>query len=77
MYSVVTFTLVMALMALLILGFWRVARALLSRSIYQTPSCEDESSFEQIERESIHWTPGMAEYSGDTKRACSPNSRPS
>jgi hypothetical protein len=76
MYLVAAVTLVIALMALLILGFLRVARELLSRSIYETPSCEDESNFEQIERESNQWRPGMVEYPGDRKRSCSPNSRP-
>lgn len=55
MYLVATVTLVIALMALLILGFLRVAHELLSRSIYETPSCQDEDNFEQIERESSHW----------------------
>ena len=70
MYLVATVTLVIALMALLILGFLRVARELLSRSIYETPSCQDEDNFEQIERESSHWQSGMVEYGGDPKRAC-------
>ena len=74
MYLVAAATLVIALLALLILGFLRVARELLSRDIYETPFCEDESNFEQIERESIHWQPGMVEYGGDAKRACLPNS---
>jgi hypothetical protein len=73
MYLVATVTLVIALMALLILGFLRVVRKLLSRSIYETPSCQDEGDFEQIESESNHWQPGMVEYRGDRKRACSPN----
>jgi hypothetical protein len=62
MYLVATVTFVIALMVLLILGFLRVARELLSRSIYETPSCPDENHFEQIERESSHWQPGMVEY---------------
>ena len=73
MYLVATVTLVMALMALLILGFLRVARELLSRSIYETPSCQDEGNFEQVERESGHWMPAMVEYSGEPN-TCSPNS---
>jgi hypothetical protein len=71
MYLVATVTL--ALMALLILGFLRVARELLSRSIYETPSCQDEGNSEQVERESSHWMPGMVEYSGEPS-TCSPNS---
>jgi hypothetical protein len=62
MYLVATVTLVMALMALLILGFLRLARELLSRSIYETPSCQDQNNSEQVERESSHWQPGMVEY---------------
>ena len=64
--------LVTALMALLILGLLRVARELLSRSIYETPSRQDEGNFEQVEHESGHWMPGMVEYSGEPK-TCSPN----
>ena len=56
--------LVTALMALLILGLMRVARELLSRSIYETPSRQDEGNFEQVEHESGHWMPGMIEYNG-------------
>jgi hypothetical protein len=74
MYLVATVTLVIALMALLILGFLRVARELLSRSIYEAPSGLDDGNFEQIERESNHGQPGMVEYGGDIKRAYSPNS---
>jgi hypothetical protein len=70
MYLVATVTLVIALMVLLILGFLRVARELMSRSIYATPSCQDEDNLEQIERESSHWQPGMVEYGGDPKPAC-------
>jgi hypothetical protein len=65
MYLIATVTLVTALMALLILGFLRVARALLSRNIYETPLCQDEDNIEQAERESGHWMPGMVEYSGE------------
>ena len=65
MYLVVTVTLGIALIALLILGIFRVARELLSRSIYETPSCQDGGYFEQIERESSHWRPGLVEYGGD------------
>jgi hypothetical protein len=72
MYLVATVTLVTALMALLILGFLRVARELLSRSIYETPSCQDEGNFEQVERESGHWMPVMVESSGEPN-TCSPN----
>jgi hypothetical protein len=72
MYLVATVTIVTALMALLILGFLRVARELLSRSIYETPSCQDEGNFEQVERESGHWMPGMVDYNGDPN-TCSPN----
>jgi hypothetical protein len=70
MYLVATVSLVIVLMALLILGFLCVALGLLSRSIYETPSCQHEDSFEQIERESSHWQPGMVDYDRDPKRAC-------
>jgi hypothetical protein len=72
MYLVATVTLVTALVALLILGFLRVARELLSRSIYETTSCQDEHKFEQVERESGHWMPGMVGYGGEPNM-CSPN----
>jgi hypothetical protein len=72
MYLVATVTLVTALMALLILGFLRVARELLSRSIYETPSCQDEGNFEQVERESGHWMPVMVEYSGEPNTCSNP-----
>jgi hypothetical protein len=72
MYLVATVALVTVLMALLILGFLRVARELLSRSIYKTPLCQDEGNFEHVERESGHWMPGMVEYSGEPN-TCSPN----
>jgi hypothetical protein len=73
MHLVATVTLIItALMALLILGFLRVARELLSRSIYETPSCQDEGHFEQVEHESGHWMPGMVEYSGEPN-TCLPN----
>jgi hypothetical protein len=72
MYLVATVTLVTALMALLILGFLRVARDLLSRGIYETPSCQENDNFEQVERASGHWMPGMVEYSGEPN-SCSPN----
>ena len=72
MYLVTTVTLVTALMALLILGFLRVARELLSRNINETPSCQDEGNIERVERESGHWMPGMVEYSGEPN-TCSPN----
>jgi len=62
----------MALVALLILGFLRVARELLSRNVYKTPSCHDEGNFKRIERESGHWMPGMVDYNGDPN-TCSPN----
>jgi hypothetical protein len=72
MYLVATVALVTTLMALLILGFLRVAGELLSRSIYETPSCQDEHNFERVERESHYWMPGMAEYSGEPN-TCSQN----
>ena len=72
MSLVATVALVTALVALLILGFLRVARELLSRSIYETPSCQDKRNFEQVERESGHWMPGMVEYGGEPS-TCSPN----
>jgi hypothetical protein len=65
MSLVATVTLVMALVALLILGLLRVARELLSRSIYETPSRNDEGNFEQVEHEPGHWMPGMVEYNGE------------
>jgi hypothetical protein len=71
MYLVATVTLVTALIALLILGFLRVARELLSRSIYETPLCQDECNFEKLEREPGHWTPEMVEYN-DEPNTCSP-----
>ena len=77
MYVVVAVTLVIALIALLVLGFLRAARELLSRSIYETPSCQDDAHLEQIQREPNHWQPGMLEYAGDPIRACLPNSRKS
>jgi hypothetical protein len=73
MCLVTTVTLVTALMLLLILGFLRVARELLSRSIYETPSCQDVSNFERVGRESSHWMPGMMKYNGEAG-TCSPNS---
>ncbi len=72
MYLVATVTLVTALLALLIQGFLRVARELLSRSIYETPPCRDKGNFEQVERESGHWMPGMVEYGGEPN-TCSPS----
>jgi hypothetical protein len=72
MYLVATVTLVTALLVLLILGFLRVARELLSRSIYEIPSCRDKGNFEQVERESGRWMPGMVEYGGKPN-TCSPN----
>jgi hypothetical protein len=72
MYLVATVTFVTALMSLLILGFLRVARELLSRSIYETPSWQDEGNSEQVERESRHWMPETVEYSGEPS-TCSPN----
>ena len=65
MYLVATVTLVTALIALLILGFLRVARELLSRSIYEPPLCQDDRNVEPLEREPGHWTPGMMKYSGE------------
>jgi hypothetical protein len=61
MIIVAIVTLVTALMALLILGFLRVARELLSRGINGTPSCQDEGDLEQVESESSHWMPGMVD----------------
>ena len=72
MSLVATVALVTALMALLILGFLRVARELLSRSIYETPSCHDEGTFEQVEHEPGQWMPGMVEYNGEPN-TCFPN----
>jgi hypothetical protein len=51
MYVIATVTLVIALVVLLILGFLRVARELLSRGITEIPS-PHEVGFQQIERES-------------------------
>jgi len=65
MSVVATVTVVTVLLALLILGLLRVARELLSRSIYETPSRQDEGNFEQVEHEPGHWMPGMVEYSGE------------
>jgi hypothetical protein len=47
MYMIATVTLVIALVVLLILGFLRVARELLSRSICEVPASHDEVSFQQ------------------------------
>jgi hypothetical protein len=72
MYLVATVILVTALVALLILGFLRVARELLSRTIYETPSCQNEGNSEQVEHESSHWMPGVVDYHGEPN-TCSPN----
>jgi hypothetical protein len=72
MHFVATVTLVTVLMALLILGLLRVARELLSRNVYKTPSCHDEGNFKRVERESGHWMPGMVDYDGEPN-TCSPN----
>ena len=72
MYLVATVILVTALIALLILGFLRVARELLSRSIYETPLCQNEGDSEQVEHESSHWMPGVVDYHGEPN-TCSPN----
>jgi hypothetical protein len=72
MSLIATVILVTALMALLILGLLRVARELLSRSIYETPSRQDEGNFEQVEHESGHWMPGMVEY-GEEPNTYLPN----
>jgi uncharacterized protein YneF (UPF0154 family) len=62
MYVVATLTLVIALVVLLILGFLRVARELLSRSIYEVPPLNREVRFQQIERDSGCQKPPMVEY---------------
>ena len=66
MHIVATVTLAVALVLLLIRGFLRVARELLSRSICEVPSRADEVSFRQIERESGRRQPAMVEFGGDS-----------
>jgi len=64
MYVIATVTLVVALVVLLILGFLRVARELLSRGISEIPS-RHEVGFQQIERDSGRRKLNIAEYGGD------------
>jgi hypothetical protein len=54
MYIVATVTLVISLVVLLILGFLRVARELLSRSICEVPSSHEEVGFQQTTRRLTH-----------------------
>jgi hypothetical protein len=61
-YLIATVAFVMALMTLLILGFLRLDRELLSRSVHEIPLCRDQNNSEHVERESSHWQPGMVEY---------------
>jgi hypothetical protein len=69
MYLVVTVALVIGLMALLIMGFSSVAHDLLSRSIFEAPSCSNEVGFEQIAREFSHLKARNQEIS-DVKSNC-------
>jgi hypothetical protein len=64
MYVIATVTLVIALVVLLILGFLRVARELLSRGISETPS-PHEVGFQQTERETGRRKLNIVEYGGD------------
>jgi hypothetical protein len=54
MYLVITVALVIGLMVLLIMGFSSVVHDLLSRSIFEAPSCSNEVRLEQIDREFGH-----------------------
>jgi hypothetical protein len=65
MYIFAMVTLAIALVVLLILGFLRVARELLSRSISEVPPCHDELSFQRIESESGRRKLNMVEYGDD------------
>jgi hypothetical protein len=44
----------------------------LSRSIYETPSCQHDPILKQIEPKSDCWKPGIIEYQCVPKRACLP-----
>lgn len=65
MYLVATVTVAIALMVLLILGFLRVARELLSRTIYDLPSIPDDDDLAPIERGSSRGKPGMVEVNAN------------
>jgi hypothetical protein len=47
----------MGLAVLLIMGFSRVAHDLLSRGIFEAPSCQNEEYLEQIDHDSGHLKP--------------------
>ena len=54
MHLVGTFAFVIVLVSLLLIGFLNVARDLLSRNVFEPPSCASEENLEQIAHESSH-----------------------
>jgi hypothetical protein len=64
MHLVGTFALVIGLVVLLLIGFLNVARDLLSRSIFESPSCTSDEPLERIAYESSHVKSALSDAGG-------------
>jgi hypothetical protein len=66
MHLVGTFVSIIGLAVLLLIGFLNVARDLLSRSIFESPSCTSEEHLERIAHESSHVKSALSD-AGETQ----------
>jgi hypothetical protein len=66
MHLVGTFALVIGLVILLLIGFLNVAQDLLSRGIFESPSCASEEHLERIAHESSHMKSALSD-TGETQ----------